>query len=86
MLNVQTGRCADTKTSVQWISGLLAPLVIQPGREVNQLFLYSAEVKNAWSYTSAPLCAFLTFTGTALLSCIGYREIFSMSGPRLASS
>jgi hypothetical protein len=58
-------------------TGLLAPLVKQPEREVNQLLLYSAEVKNSWSYTSAPLCAFFTFTGTTLLNCTGYREIFS---------
>lgn len=83
--NVQTGCWANTKPSIQWVPGLLDPRAKQPGREVNQLLLPSAEVKSEWRYNSAPLCAFLTWTGT-LSSCTGYTELFSMSGPRMTGS
>ena len=53
---------------------------------MNQLLLPSAEVKSEWSYTSAPLCVFLTWTGTTLVSYTGYTELFSMSGPRVTGS
>jgi len=43
------------------------PEVKRPGREVDHLLLSSADVKNEWSRTSAPLRSFLTSTGTAVL-------------------
>jgi len=42
-----------TQHLIQWIPG-----VKQPGRESDRSSLSSAEVKNAWSYTSTPLYVF----------------------------
>ena len=41
--------------------------VKRPGREFDHSSPSSAEVKNEWSYTSAPLRTFMTWAGTALL-------------------
>jgi hypothetical protein len=41
----------STQHSIPWLEGPL-PGVLRPGREVYHAFLYSAEIKNEWSYTS----------------------------------
>jgi hypothetical protein len=44
----------NTQPPTQTISGALSLGVKRPRREADHSFLSSAEVKNAWSYTSAP--------------------------------
>jgi len=39
---------------VQWVPGVLSLEVKWPGCEANHMPPSSAEVKNAWSYTSTP--------------------------------
>jgi hypothetical protein len=56
---------------VQWVPGALSLGVKRPGREPDHLPPSSAEVKNAWSYTSAPQYA---FTGWCLVK---HRDNFS---------
>ena len=41
-------------------------LLKRPGREADHLPPNSAEVKNKWSYASAPPYAFMAWTGTTL--------------------
>jgi hypothetical protein len=41
-----------TQPPIQWVQGALSPKVERPGRETNHSSPSSAEVKNAWSYTS----------------------------------
>jgi hypothetical protein len=41
-----------TQPHNQWIPGALSPVVKQPGSEPDHSYPSSAEVKNAWSYTS----------------------------------
>jgi hypothetical protein len=43
-----------TQPSIQWVPGSLASGVRQTGREFNHSPPSGAEVKNEWSYTSAP--------------------------------
>jgi hypothetical protein len=38
----------------QWYQRVLTPEIKRPGREAANPLQYSAEVKNAWSYTSTP--------------------------------
>jgi hypothetical protein len=39
---------------IQWVPGALSLWVKRPGREADHSLPSSAEVKNAWSYTSTP--------------------------------
>jgi hypothetical protein len=39
---------------IQWVSGALYPRAKRPGREADHSHHFSAEVKNAWCYISAP--------------------------------
>jgi hypothetical protein len=41
-----------TQHPIQWVPGVFTPVVKRPGREADHSHPYSAEVKNAWSYTS----------------------------------
>jgi hypothetical protein len=41
-----------TQPPIQWVLGSLSLRVKRPGREANHSPPSSAEVKNAWSYTS----------------------------------
>jgi hypothetical protein len=50
---VQNGS-GPTQPPIQWVPGALSLGVKQPGREVDHSSPSSAEVKNAWSYTSTP--------------------------------
>jgi hypothetical protein len=43
-----------TQLPIQWVPGALSLGVKRPGREADHSPLSSAEVKNAWSYTSTP--------------------------------
>jgi hypothetical protein len=43
-----------TQPPIQWIPGALSLEVKRPGREADHSLPSSAEVKNAWSYTSTP--------------------------------
>jgi hypothetical protein len=43
-----------THLPIQWVPGALSLGVKRPGREADQSPTSSAEVKNAWSYTSTP--------------------------------
>jgi hypothetical protein len=43
-----------TQSPIQWVLGTLFPAVRAPIREVVLSLLSTAEVKNAWSYTSTP--------------------------------
>jgi hypothetical protein len=43
-----------TQPPIQWVSGVLSLGVKRPGREAEHSLPSSAEVKNAWSYTSTP--------------------------------
>jgi hypothetical protein len=43
-----------TQPPIQWVPGALSLGVKRPGREADHLPPSSAEVKNAWSYTSIP--------------------------------
>jgi hypothetical protein len=43
-----------TQPPIQWVSGALSLGVKQPRREVYHSPPSSAEVKNAWNYTSTP--------------------------------
>jgi hypothetical protein len=48
---VQNGS-GDTQPPIQWVPGALSLGVKRPGREADHSPPSSAEVKNAWSYTS----------------------------------
>jgi hypothetical protein len=43
-----------TQPPIQWVPEALSPQVKRPGREVDHSPPSSAEVKNAWGYTSTP--------------------------------
>jgi hypothetical protein len=43
-----------TQPLIQWVQGAISLGVKRPGREADHSLRYSAEVKNAWSYTSTP--------------------------------
>jgi hypothetical protein len=43
-----------TQSPIQWVPGAISLGVERPGREADHSPLSSAEVKNAWRYTSTP--------------------------------
>jgi hypothetical protein len=43
-----------TQSPIQWVPGAVYVGVKRPGREADHTLPSSAEVKNAWSYTSTP--------------------------------
>jgi hypothetical protein len=43
-----------TQPPIQWVPGALSLGIKRPGREADHSPPSSAEVKNAWSYTSTP--------------------------------
>jgi hypothetical protein len=45
--------------------GSLSPKLKRPEREDNQSPHSGTEVKNDWSYTSTPLCAFMVYRRTS---------------------
>jgi hypothetical protein len=60
-----------TQPPIQWVPGVISLAIKLPGREADQSPPSSAEVKNAWSYTSTPQHAFMAWcsvksAGTAL--------------------
>jgi hypothetical protein len=50
-----------TQPPIQWVPMALFLVVKRPGREADTSPPSSAEVKNAWSYTSTPLYVFVTW-------------------------
>jgi hypothetical protein len=50
---IQNGSGAP-QSPIRWVPGALSLGVKRPGREADHSIPYSAEVKNAWSYTSTP--------------------------------
>jgi hypothetical protein len=44
----------STQPPIQWVPGALSPRVKRQGREADHSPPSSADVKNAWRYTSAP--------------------------------
>jgi hypothetical protein len=48
-----------TQLPIQGVPGALSPAVKRPGREADHSPPSSAEVKNAWMYTSIPSYAFM---------------------------
>jgi hypothetical protein len=51
----------DTQPPIQWVPGTLSLGIKRPGREADHSPPFSAEVKNAWSYTSTPQYFFMTY-------------------------
>jgi len=51
----------STQPPIQWVPGALSPGVKQLKHEAEHLPISSAEVKNAWSYTSTPPYTFMTW-------------------------
>jgi hypothetical protein len=43
-----------TQTLNQWVLEVLSPVIKRPRLKADHSYLFSAEVKNAWSYTSSP--------------------------------
>jgi hypothetical protein len=67
-----------TQPHIQWVTGAVSLRVKRPGRKADHSPPSSAEVKNAWSYTSTPQYVFMewclvkhrdnfTFTFTTIL-------------------
>jgi hypothetical protein len=50
-----------TQTSIQWVPGALSLGLKRPGRETDHSPPCSAEVKNAWRYTTTPQYAFMAW-------------------------
>jgi hypothetical protein len=50
-----------TQPPLQWVAGALSLGVKRPGRETDHSPPSTAEVKNAWSYTSAPQYVFMAW-------------------------
>jgi hypothetical protein len=63
---------------MQWIPASLSPGVKRPGREA-QYSLPSAEVKNAWRYTSTPQYVFMAWR------LVKHRDNFTFYGMYLES-
>jgi hypothetical protein len=57
---VQTGSGAHPPP-IQWVPGVISLGVKRPGRKADHSPPSSAEVKNAWSYTSTPAYAFMAW-------------------------
>jgi hypothetical protein len=50
-----------TQPPIQWVPGFLSLGVKRPGREADHSPPSSADVKNAWSYTSTPQYVFMAW-------------------------
>jgi hypothetical protein len=58
---VSTPALGPIQPPIRWVSGTLSLGIKRPGREADHSPLSSAEVKNAWSYTSTPQYAFMAW-------------------------
>jgi hypothetical protein len=71
--------------SIQWITGALSLGVMWPWREADHSLRSSADVKNAWSYTSAPQYTFMEWCSVKaqgqlyLLQLSYYRQKVNMN-------
>jgi hypothetical protein len=59
---MQTASPPPRPTPIQWVTGVLSPRVQRPRREADHLPPLSTEVKNNWSFPSAPPYAFAVST------------------------
>jgi hypothetical protein len=50
-----------TQPPIQWVAGVLSLGVKRPGSEADHPLPSSADVKNAWSYTSTPQYVFMVW-------------------------
>jgi hypothetical protein len=75
-------------TPIQWVLGALSLGVKRPGREADHSPQFSAEVKNAWSYTSTPQYIFMawclvkhrdTFTFDLYFTSFSTEEAYDMT-------
>jgi hypothetical protein len=51
----------STQPLIEWLPWAVSLWVMRPGRDADHSPLSSAEVKNAWSYTSTPQYVFMTW-------------------------
>jgi hypothetical protein len=58
-ITVSRTALGPTQLPIQWVPGALSLGVKRLGLETNHSSPCSAEVKNAWSYTSTPQCFFI---------------------------
>jgi hypothetical protein len=58
---VQTGSADHPLPLIQYVPGALSVGIKRPGREADHSPPSSADVKNAWSYTSTPQYAFMAW-------------------------
>ena len=54
--------CPSPGAPLQWVTGVLFPGVQRPRREADHSPSFSTEVKNKWSFPSAPPYAFAVWT------------------------
>jgi hypothetical protein len=66
-------KLAEFQNIIQWVLGAFSLGVKRPGREVDHSPPSSAEVKNAWSYTSTPP---IRLHGVALSSAQGQLYLY----------
>jgi hypothetical protein len=59
--NASTPALGPTQPPIQWVPVVLSLGVKRPGHESGHSLPSSAEVKNAWSYTSPPQCVFMAW-------------------------
>jgi len=57
-ITVSRPALGPTQHPIQWVAGAVSLGTKQPGREADHLPPSTAEVQNAWSYTSTPQYAF----------------------------
>jgi hypothetical protein len=65
----------STQPPIQWVPGALSLGVKRPGREADRSPPSSAEVKIAWSYTSAPQYVFMAWC------LVKHRDTSRVKGP-----
>jgi hypothetical protein len=70
--SVQTGSGAH-EPPIEWVRGALFPGVKRPAREADHSPPCSAEVKNAWNYTSIPQYFFMAWC------LVKYRDNFTFT-------
>jgi hypothetical protein len=58
--------CSPPPAPIQWVTGVLSPGVQRPRREADHSPQFSTEVKNKWSFPSAPPYAFAVWTALTL--------------------
>jgi hypothetical protein len=62
LVNKMNGHHKYHLSPIQWVLRALSPRVKRPGRETDRPPPSSAEVKNAWRYTSIPQYVFMAWS------------------------